>query len=74
MFYRVRDVDTGDVIVPFETSSFATLLSTDSKGMYFDFYMDTLYPGRSYIFDFLIKDENSDLIFTDVAAKFSVIN
>jgi hypothetical protein len=73
MHYRIRDFETDEVIVPFDTDSKGTLLSTDSDGMYFDFYMDSLAPGRTYIFDFLIKDEGTDLVFSDVAAKFNII-
>ena len=73
MYYRVRDSLTNDIVVPFDTSGNGTLLSTDSKGMYFDFYMDTLATDRFYVFDFLIKDAGFDKLFTDVAAKFKVI-
>ena len=73
MYYRVRDSLTNDVIVPFDTSGNGTLLSTDSKGMYFDFYMDTLPTNRFYVFDFLIRDTGFDKLFTDVAAKFKVV-
>tara|TARA_R110001583_G_scaffold47964_3_gene150055 strand:+ start:6182 stop:7714 length:1533 start_codon:yes stop_codon:yes gene_type:complete len=72
MFYRVRDYDSGDIIVPFESESNGTKLSTDSSGLYFDFYMDTLSPGSVYIFDFIIKDAGVDQMFTDVPARFSV--
>jgi len=72
MFYRVRDYDSGDIIIPFESESNGTKLSTDSDGMYFDFYMDALAPGRAYAFDFIIKDGGIDQIFTDVPARFSV--
>ena len=40
--------------------------------MYFDFYMDSLSPGRTYVFDFIIKDGGIDQMFTDVPARFSV--
>ena len=72
MYYRVRDYEDDTVIVPFDTSTNSTKVSTDSKGMYFSFYMSSLSPGRTYIFDFLIKDQDSDLLFTDVAAKFRI--
>lgn len=72
MFYRVRDHDSGNIIIPFESESNGTKLSTDSSGLYFDFYMDSLSSGRSYIFDFIIKDGGIDQIFTDVPARFSV--
>ncbi len=72
MFYRVRDYDANKVIIPFDTENNATRLSTDTNGMYFDFYMDSLAKGRTYVFDFLIKDQDTDQVFTDVAAKFRV--
>ena len=72
MYYRVRDFETDTVIVPFETKSNGTLLSTDTEGMYFEFYMNSLYRGRTYVFDFLIKDRGFDQIFTSVATKFSI--
>tara|TARA_B100000686_G_C16800912_1_gene985956 strand:- start:1400 stop:2944 length:1545 start_codon:yes stop_codon:yes gene_type:complete len=72
MFYRVRDFESNDIIVPFDTQSNGTKLSSDSHGMYFTFYMDSLDFGRVYIFDFLIKDQGFDQIFTDVATQFRV--
>ena len=72
MFFRIRDFDNGDVVIPFCTESNGTKLSIDSKGMYFDFYTDTLALGRVYVFDFLVKDSGFDQIFTNVAAKFRI--
>ncbi len=72
MYYRVRDVISDEVVIPFDKKTNSTILSTDSNGMYFDFYMDSLSKGRLYTIDFLIRDLGEDLIFTDVAAKFRV--
>jgi len=71
MYYRIRDDESNEVIVPFDTGG-GTLCSTDSDGMYFDVYMDSLFKGRLYTIDFLIKDRGIDQIFTQVAAKFRV--
>ena len=73
MFYRVRDYDSGDIIIPFDSTSNSTLLSTDADGMYFDFFMDNLQRGRTYTFDFEIIDHGSEQVFTEVAAKFRVV-
>ena len=73
MYYRIRDFETDDIMVPFDTTSKGTLLSTDNNGMYFDFYMDSLPSGRTYVFDFLINDADADLVFSNVAAKFDII-
>lgn len=60
MFYSVRDADTDDIIIPFHAN--ATKLSNDSKAMYFDFYMSSLTKGKAYTFDFLIKENDFDLV------------
>ena len=41
MYYRVRDFKSGDTIIDFDTSDKSTRLSTDSSGMYFEFYIDS---------------------------------
>jgi len=73
MYYRVRDFQTDDIIVPFDSSGKSTRLSTDSSGMYFEFYVDSLPMGRTYVFDFLIKKNGFDTIITDAASKFRVV-
>lgn len=72
MFYRVRDFKSGDTIIDFDTSDNSTRLSTDSEGMYFEFYVESLPKGRTYVFDFLIKKDGFDTIITDAASKFRV--
>jgi len=72
MYYRVRDAENNKIIVPFETQSNGTCLSTDSNGMFFDFYISDLYPGRTYVFDFLVKDRGIDDLFVNVASTFRV--
>jgi len=72
MYYRVRDTISNEVVIPFGTSDNSTLCSTDGGGMYFDFYMDSLSPGRVYTIDFKIKEASVDQLFTDVAAKFKI--
>jgi len=72
MYFRVRDFQTDDIIIPFDTTNKSTRLSTDSSGMYFEFYVDSLPRGRTYVFDFLIKKNGFDTIITDAASKFRV--
>ena len=72
MYYRVRDFQSGDVLIDFDTSDKSTRLSTDSGGMYFEFYVDSLPKGRTYVFDFLVKKAGFDTIVTDAASKFRV--
>jgi len=72
MFYRVRDFESGDIIIDFDSSDNSTKLSADSTGMYFDFYMSSLPRGRAYVFDFLIRQNNFDTVVTNAASKFIV--
>lgn len=72
MYYRVKDFQDNRIIVPFDTTGNSTKLSSDSEGMYFDFYMDSLPRGRTYVFEFLIKLNNIDTVISDAASKFIV--
>jgi len=74
MYYRVRDVISGDIVIPFEKDRKSTLCSTDSEGMYFDFYMDSLAPGRLYTIDFQINEGEISQLFEGKSAKFRVEN
>jgi len=70
--YSVKDTTTGTIIIPFDTSGNSTRLSTDSEGMYYDFYMSNLPRGRSYSFEYLVKQGNANTYITDAASKFIV--
>jgi hypothetical protein len=70
MYYRVRDSDSDDILIPFDLK--ATKLSNDSKAMYFDFFMNSVPKGRTYVFDFLIKINSFDVIIKDAASNFII--
>lgn len=69
-FYRVRDFESGDVIIPYHDPG--TRTSNDSTSHYFDFYMSSLPKGRTYTFDFKIVNKGQEIVINDVAAKFRV--
>lgn len=69
-YYRIRDFESDEVIVPFHEPGTET--SNDSSSHYFDFYMSSLPRGRTYTFDFKIINKGLDNIINDVAAKFRV--
>jgi hypothetical protein len=73
MHYRVRDFQTGDILIDFDKTYSSTKLSTDTEGMYFTFYIDSLPKGRTYVFDFLIIQDGFDTVVTDAASKFRVV-
>ena len=51
-YYQVRDVDTNQVLIPYDTTY--TKVSCDSTGNYFDFWFNTLQPERYYQFEFRV--------------------
>jgi len=55
-YYSLRDGETDEVIIPFDTSF--TKLSTDSEGMYFDLHMEGLQPERYY--KLMFRSDNDD--------------
>jgi len=72
MYYSIRDVNTGDVIIPFDRTRNTTRLSTDSRGMYFDLYMDSFAPGAVYAVDLLVVESNVEQIYKAVGGRFKV--
>jgi hypothetical protein len=73
LYYSIRDSMTNRVLVPFGTETNSTQLSVDEKGMYFKLYMSDFDLGKSYSIDIMIKDTNSEDVFTDVGGAFVVI-
>ena len=72
VYYRVKDADSGNVIVPFKTDNNATRLSTDAGGMYFDFRMDNCYVGRVYTIEFMVIDRGLSTIEPANGVRFRV--
>lgn len=72
MHYQIIDFESKEVIIPFDTINNSTRMSTDSQGMFFNLYIESLPPGRIYQFQFLIKDKGNEQILENVAGKFKV--
>lgn len=62
IYYQVVDRITGKVVLAYDNINNSTQVSTDSLGMFFDFKMQALIPGRSYSFDFYIVDRGSSYL------------
>lgn len=56
--YQVRDDITGNVEIPFDTTTNSTRLSSDASGMYFKLDVANLTRDRSYVIDILIVTGN----------------
>ena len=72
VYYRVKDFDSGKIVIPFEEKRDSTRISTDVDGMFFDFHMDVLPVGRTYSFEFLIDNRGQRSVVKDKRAIFSV--
>jgi hypothetical protein len=62
VYYRIKDAQSGNIVIPFLKNNNGTRLSYDSAGMYFEMFMDTLPIGRTYTFEFLIVDRGMELV------------
>jgi hypothetical protein len=71
-YYQIRDANSNEVVIPFEKVRNTTRLSTDSKGMYFDFFVDSLSKGRVYEVDILVSDRGSEEIYAAVGGRFRI--
>lgn len=70
-YYAVKDLDTNEYVINFDTKY--TQISADTKGNYFDIYMNGLEPERYY--SVLIKTEiNGSTLIIDDDNYFKVIN
>ena len=69
--YAVKDLDTNEFVINFDDTY--TQLSSDSKGNYFDIYMDGLEPERYY--KILVKTNiNGSVMVLDDNYYFKVVN
>ena len=72
VYYRVKDVNSGQIIVGFGEKNNSTRVSTDSEGMFFDFHANILPYGRTYEFEFLIINRGTRTIVKDRMSRFTV--
>tara|TARA_Y100000310_G_scaffold314639_1_gene364200 strand:- start:4240 stop:5790 length:1551 start_codon:yes stop_codon:yes gene_type:complete len=56
VYYRVRDIETNVVIIPFDDVTDSTRLCVDAAGMYIDLLTAGLPLNRGYTIDLLVKD------------------
>ena len=72
VYYQVVDRVTNKVVIPYDTANDATRVSTDSEGMFFNFKMQALVPGRAYSFDFYIVDRGIEYLVKNRENTFEV--
>ena len=74
IYYQVVDRVTEKVVLAYDNTNNSTKVSTDSEGMFFDFKMQALIPGRAYSFDFYIVDRGVSYLVQNRDTTFEVRN
>lgn len=72
VYYRIRELGTNTIIVPFEDSKGSTKLSTGGDGLTLYFKMSSLPKGYVYCFDLLVKDYGETRIYNEASGRFKV--
>lgn len=71
-YYRVKDIRTGDILVPFVKENNGTRISTDHSGMHFNLSTINWPKGRSYTVDVLVVENGKDKIY-ETGQTFKVV-
>ena len=74
IYYQVIDRMSGKVVIDYDTVNDSTRLSIDSQGMFFDFKVQALPPGRTYAFRFMIVERGSSYLSVEDDTFFDVRN
>lgn len=72
VYWRLIHSYTKREIIPFDDVYNSTKLSSDGKGMYFDFWMPDLDPNQVYEFEFMIKEDGKTHVYQNQGFIFKV--
>jgi hypothetical protein len=73
-YYRIKDVQTGTVIIDFDKSRQSTRVSTDGSGMYIQFRTSGLPANRQMTVDLLLVDRGLDRLMKIPEINFRVVS
>jgi len=62
VYYRIKQLDGGKIVIPFQKDNNGTRVSTDSDGMYFEMFMEDLPIGKNYTVELLVDDKGIEYI------------
>ena len=71
-YYQVRDAVTNEVVVPFDSKTNSTKISSDSEGMFFKLDSSSLTAGRTYAVDVLISKDGTETRYMNASPTFRV--
>lgn len=71
-YYQVRDVETNEIVIPFDETYNSSKLSSDYDGMYFTLDASNLTKDRSYVIDVMLNVGGTQKIFKSVSNVFKI--
>jgi len=71
--YRIREVITGETVIPFDVERGSTKLSADTEKLFFELDTGNLLKNRAYVIDILLKTQGKTVIFKDSSPQFKII-
>lgn len=72
VFYEIRDSNTDEVVVPHDAPRNAAKVSSDDKGMFFEFDVKSLLPNRTYSIDIVINNNGRKMRYKDASQVFKI--
>jgi len=69
-YYAVRDAATNEYVIPFDSTTNSTKLSSDSAGMYFSINTSALSPLKSYVVDIMILVDGQEQRYLNASSTF----
>ena len=73
-YYRIKDVQTGKVVIPFDKEKQSTRVSTDSEGMYVQFLTNGLPKNRQLTIDMLLVDRGMEKLMKMNDINFRIVS
>ncbi len=71
--YSIRDVVADKTVIDFDRTYNSTRMSSDGQHLYFDVWMESLVPDRTYAIDVLLVDGAEQEIYYDSSPAFRVV-
>jgi hypothetical protein len=71
-YYSIRNVDNGQIVIPFDTIKNSTRLSSDAKGMWFNFSAEDLPVDQRYVIDIKTVSNGIETLYQNASSIFRV--
>jgi len=72
VYYSVREMESGKIVIPFDDLKNSTKVSSDAEGMFFIFNSSCLDADKTYVVDIMIKINSVKTVYQDASPIFRV--